>query len=139
MRKVAGFFSIVFLLLSATYVTSGDNVKLKLKAPRTIFMKPAGMNRYQPASVQVRAELEGTPEDPEKYYCLEVEWEWGDDTKSLHEPDCDPFEEGAEIQRRFSSSHTYRYPGNYIIWLRLQKSGDTVIAKKITVRIQGQD
>jgi hypothetical protein len=137
MRKVTGFLSIVFLLLSAAYVTSEDKVRLKLDAPRTVFMKPSGMNRMQPVNLRVRAELEGTPEDPEEYYCLEEEWEWGDETESLHEPDCDPYEEGAELQRRFSSSHTYRYPGTYTIWLRLKRSGDTVIAAKIRVQIRG--
>jgi hypothetical protein len=137
MKKLTGFFSVFFLLLSATYVTSGERVRLKLEAPRTIFMKPAGMNRMRPVAVRVRAELEGTPEDPEKYYCLEEEWDWGDETESLHEPDCDPYEDGAEIQRRFSSSHTYRYPGTYTIYLRLKRSGDTVIANKVRIQIRG--
>jgi hypothetical protein len=138
MRILSGILSICFLLLSASYVASGgDKIRLKLKAPRTIFMKPTGMYRYAPVNVRVRAELEGTPEDPEEYYCLEEEWEWGDETKSFHEPDCDPFEEGAELKRIYNASHTFRYPGSYTIWLRLQKTGDTIIAGKVTVRVRG--
>ena len=138
MRYLTGLLSICFIFLSASDVTSGgDKVKLKLTAPRTVFMKPAGMYRYTPANVRVRAELEGTPEDPEEYYCLEEKWEWGDETESFHEPDCDPYEEGAELKRNFSTSHTYRYPGTYTIYLRLQRSGDTIIAGKFVVRIRG--
>ena len=137
MRKVTGLLSICFFLLSASYVASGDKVKLKLKAPRSIFMKPTGMYTHAPVNVRVRAELEGTPENPEEYYCLEEEWDWGDDTESFHEPDCDPYEAGAELKRIYNSTHTFRYPGNYTIYLRLQRGGDTIITSKVTVRIRG--
>jgi hypothetical protein len=138
MKYLTGFLSICFVILSASYAASGgDKVRLKLKAPRTVFMKPTGMYRYAPARVRVRAELEGTPEDPEEYYCLEEEWEWGDETESLYEPDCDPYEEGAELKRNYSATHTFRYPGSYTIWLRLQRSGDTVITGRITVQLRG--
>jgi hypothetical protein len=138
MRRLAGFAVVLLILAAASPVFSGDEVKLKMKGPRTVFMKPAGMYRHTPVSIRVSAELEGIFEDPEEYYCLEEEWEWGDETESLREPDCDPWEEGAQVNRHYSASHTFRYPGTYTILLRLQRSGDTIIMGKHTVRIRGQ-
>jgi hypothetical protein len=86
----------------------------------------------------VRAELEGDPDDPERYYCLAEEWDWGDETESFYEPDCDPYEEGAELKRIFSATHTFRYPGTYSIYLRLQSGGKkTILAGKTRVQLRG--
>ncbi len=138
MRRLARFAVALVILAAASPAWSGDKIKLKMKGPRTVFMKPTGMYRHAPVSVRISAELEGTFEDPEEYYCLEQEWEWGDETESFREPDCDPWEEGAQVSRNFSASHTFRYPGTYIIHLRLQRSGDTIIMGKHSVRIRGQ-
>ena len=83
MRLFVGFLSAFLILAPATQSGSESKPKLKLKAPRSVFMKPTGMHRYAPVKVRFRAELEGTPEDPEEYYCLAEEWEWGDETESL--------------------------------------------------------
>ena len=128
MKRIIGVFSALLVIALASPATSGDKVRLKLKGPRTVFMKPAGMYYYTPVAVRIRAELEGTPENREEYYCREEEWEWGDETESHHEPDCDPYEDGAELSRSWSASHTFRYPGTYTIWLRLQRNKKTVIA-----------
>jgi hypothetical protein len=138
MRKLTAFPAICLLFLSAGYVASaGEDVELKLKGPRSVFMRPTGMYSWAPVNVRVRAELEGTPENTEEYYCLEEEWEWGDETESTYEPDCDPYEEGAELKRIYSATHTFRYPGTYTIWLRLKNNRDTVIAGRTTVRVRG--
>jgi hypothetical protein len=138
MKRLTGLAALFLVLIVASPAFTGDKIRLKMKGPRTVFMKPTGMYRHQPVSIRVSAELEGTFEDPEEYYCLEEEWEWGDETESLREPDCDPWEEGAMVERHFSASHTFRYPGTYTINLRLQRSGDTIIMGKHTVRVRGQ-
>ena len=137
MRSFIGTISGILVLGVAAPAVAGDNVELKLKGPRTVFMRPIGMYRYAPVSVRISAELEGTPEDIEEYYCLEEEWDWGDETESRHEPDCDPYTEGAELKRNWSATHTFRYPGTYTIYLRLQHNKKTVIAGRYTVRIRG--
>ncbi len=138
MKSVVGFAFVLLIFSVASPASSDEKIKLKMKGPRTVFMKPTGMYSHSPVSVRVSAELEGTFEDPEEYYCLEQEWEWGDETESLREPDCDPWEEGTQVTRNFSATHTFRYPGSYTILLRLQRSGDTIIMGKHTVRIRGQ-
>ena len=137
MRKSVFFLSAFLVLALASPSSAEGKPKLKLKAPRTIFMKPTGMYSYSPVSVMVRAELEGDPQNPEEYYCLVEEWEWGDETESSHEPDCEPYVEGAELTRFYSASHTYRIPGNYTIFLRLQSGKRSVLTGSITVNLRG--
>ena len=114
--------------------------KLTLRAPRQLFLRPRmpGESRRPSLDVQVSARFEDldTAENPEDYYCLEEVWDWDDDTESVYEPDCDPYEEGTEIETYFFSSHRFSLPGTYRVWLRLQRSGETVIAGNVTVRIR---
>ncbi|MEE9263751.1 MAG: PKD domain-containing protein [Vicinamibacteria bacterium] len=115
-------------------------LKLDLEAPHMVFLPisdPRSGFRLT-VTVRVTAELEGEPDDPEKYYCLDEEWDWGDDRNpSLHEVDCDPFEPGMEITRRFSSSNQYKYPGTYTIRLRLKNGRKTVISGTAKVQVRG--
>ncbi len=125
-------------LLSAFFVLAPPREpKLKLRAPHVIFMKPAGMRSWSPARVSVTARLEGEAEDTEKYYCLAESWEWDDDTESSYELDCDPYEEGAELKRYFSATHTFRYPGTYSITLRLKNGKKTIVSGSTQVNVRG--
>jgi hypothetical protein len=82
--------------------------------------------------VEVTARLEEDTEDPEAYYCLDEIWDWGDGTESVHENDCDPYEEDKEILRNFTDTHHYR-PGEYAITLRLVRRDRTVVKGVIDV------
>ena len=127
-----------YALLSAPIAASGaDDPELRLTAPHFLFLPLVDPMGPRPrVSVRVTAVLEGEPEDPEEYYCLDEEWEWDDDTHpARHEVDCDPYEPGMEITRRFSSSHQYRYPGNYNVTLRLMLGDKTIAFGKAQVRI----
>lgn len=114
--------------------------KLTLRAPRQLFLRPRmpGETRRPSLDVEVSARLEDldTAENPEDYYCLEEVWDWDDDTESVYEPDCDPYEEGSEIETFFFGSHRFSLPGTYRVYLRLQRSGETVIAGNVIVRIR---
>ena len=66
--------------------------------------------------VDIRARLEGDPDDPETYYCLDEIWDWGDGTESVSEPDCDPFGDGTELKTNFMDTH-YFGAGRWIITL----------------------
>lgn len=144
MRKlIVLLVALVFVPIASTS-TLADGPELKLKAPRMTFMRPRMPNERSRAGVTIRisATLEDLEdleegEDLENYYCLDQAWEWDDDTDSEYAPDCDPYEEGMEIETRFSASHQYRYPGTYTVWLRLQRNGDTVIAGNVKVNIRG--
>jgi hypothetical protein len=125
-----------YFLLSPT-ASVADDPELKLTAPHFVFLPWADPNGPRPrVTVRFTAELTGDIEDPEKYYCLDEEWEWDDGTNpSRREVDCDPYEPGMEITRRFSGSHEYRYPGNYDIELRLMLGDKTIAYGKTQVQI----
>lgn len=114
--------------------------RLRLRAPRVLMLRPRmpGEARRPSLEVRVTARLEDldTAENPEDYYCLEEVWDWDDDTESVYEPDCDPYEPGADIETYFFGSHRFSLPGTYRVWLRLQRSGETVIAGNVMVRIR---
>ena len=126
-------------LLGTLFMLSpgSEDVSLKVKAPRMVFMPPGSLYERRPVSINLSARLEGDFEDPEKYYCLSEVWEWGDETESVYEPDCDPYEEGAEVKRFFSSHRNFRRPGTYKITLRLKNGDKTVISGTARVRIRG--
>jgi hypothetical protein len=64
---------------------------------------------FSPLRVVVTAELKGGANDYQDFYCASVEWDWGDDTRSENNADCEPYEPGkSEIKRRYSMDHTFR-------------------------------
>lgn len=141
MRRIL-FFLIAVLVLAFAVPTStlADGPELKLKAPRSTFMRPRMPNepRRPTVTIRVTAQLEDLEEaeDLEEYYCLDEIWDWDDDTESEYSPDCDPYEEGMEVKRHFSASHQFRYAGTYNVYLRLQRHGETVIAGSTRVQIR---
>jgi hypothetical protein len=135
MKFLVGILA-AYSLLSPT-VSAAADPELKLTAPHFVFLPWADPNGPRPrVTVRFTAELTGEIEDLEEYYCLDEEWEWDDGTNpSRREVDCDPYEPGMEITRRFSGSHEYRYPGNYEIELRLMLGDKTIAYGKTQVQI----
>lgn len=149
MKKALGFLIlVVFVAPMAMTSTIVDEPVLKLKAPRSTFMRPRMPNerRRPQVTIRVSAEIEDldkvAAEDLEDYYCLEEIWEWDDDTESEYAPDCDPYQEAeegkeaSELKTYFSASHGYRMPGSYNIWLRLQRNGKTMLAGNVRIQIR---
>ena len=89
--------SLIGLATALVVLGAAEDIKLDLEAPHMVFLPisdPRSGFRLT-VTVRVTAELEGEPDDPEKYYCLDEEWDWDDGRNpSLHEVDCDPFEPG---------------------------------------------
>ena len=99
----------------------------------SLSLKAAPAVSFAPARIVVVAEIKGGPEDSEEFYCPTVEWEWGDDTVSTAEADCDPYSAGkSTIKRRYTIEHRYKNPGGFKIILRLKK-GTKVIATANTL------
>ena len=119
---------------------AAEEPRLVLRAPRSSYLRPRmpGESRRPALDIRVSARLENLDgaENPEDYYCLEEVWDWDDDPESVYEPDCDPWQPGAEIETFFSNSHRFSLPGTYRVWLRLQRNGETVIAGNVNVRIR---
>jgi len=121
-------------------VGADDEPELKLKRPRTKFLRQRMPNERRRPAIPVRITGEilnlDKAEDPEEYYCLEEVWIWDDDTESEYAPDCDPYEEGAELKRFFSATHQFRSPGSYQVRLRLERNGDTILSSTTIVDIR---
>ena len=124
-RRVTIVSTTLILMLTLTSVATlfgqDDDAELRLRAtPRVAFA---------PADVLFVGQIRGGPDDNEELYCLEIEWDWGDDTTSEQTLDCDPYEPGvSEIRRRFSVRHTYDYGGRYEVRLHLKQGDDVVIS-----------
>ena len=90
---------------------------------------------FSPVNVSFTAELMGG-EDIEEYYCPELEWEWGDGGKTVHEADCEPFEAGGKIERRFTAEHGYRTAGNYAIKVTMRRAGRVLLSQTLRVMVR---
>ena len=91
---------------------------------------------FSPVNIFLTAELTGG-DDVEAFYCPELEWDWDDGGKSVHEADCAPFEPGvSKIERRFTADHEYRQAGVYAVKVTMRRNNNqiAVATVKITVR-----
>jgi hypothetical protein len=83
------------------------------------------------------AEIKGGANDHEELYCPEVEWVWGDDTKSETLADCEPYEAGkSEIKRRYVTSHTYQTAGIYEVQFWLKQKDKRVVGGRTTITVR---
>jgi hypothetical protein len=92
---------------------------------------------FAPARVVVTAELSGGADDFQEFYCAQVEWVWGDGTKSESQDDCDPYVAGdSRIRRRFSNEHKYEFGGNYEVRFNLKQGRKIVGSGTTTIRVR---
>ena len=107
----------------------------KLKKPR-LDLKATPRFAFSPVTVFLTAELAGG-DDIEEYHCLEIEWDWDDGGKSVHEADCAPFQPGVtKIERRFSQDHEYRRSGVYNIKATLKRTGRSLATNTVRVTVR---
>jgi hypothetical protein len=88
-----------------------------------------------PSNVAFTAKLVGG-QDVEDFHCPEVEWDWSDGTRSTRLSDCDPYQPGDDVVRRFSANHRYRQPGEYAVTVRLRRAEGVVAAATITIEVK---
>ena len=130
MRITAMTAVIIAALASAG--SAGD----KPRKPR-LDLRAAPRMAFSPVNVLVTAELTGGDNAIDDYYCPEIEWDWDDGGKSVHEADCPPFENGTTtIDRRFSQEHHYPRAGIYNVKASFKKSGNTFLATSIRVTVR---
>jgi hypothetical protein len=92
---------------------------------------------FAPARIVIVAELKGGGDDDEELYCPNVEWEWGDDTTSTVDADCEPFVAGkSQIKRRYTIEHRYKNPGAFRIRLLLKKGTKVIAAANAVVSVR---
>ena len=107
----------------------------KLKKPQ-LDLRATPRFAFSPVTIFLTAELSGG-DDVEEYHCPEIEWDWDDGGKSVHEADCTPFQAGVtKIDRRFTAEHEYRRSGVYNIKATLRRTGKSLASAtaRVTVR-----
>ncbi|HEX4568486.1 MAG TPA: hypothetical protein VH138_17765 [Vicinamibacterales bacterium] len=132
---------VLTLALTTAVAAAPGKPKLTVKANPTM--------AFSPARVVVSGDLTGGVDNDQQLYCLGVEWEWGDGTKSEDSADCEPFETAkSEIKRHFTAEHTFRMEEQAAsvgqqpdyrdvhIQLRLKKSNKVVVSGGTTVKIK---
>jgi len=78
-------------ILIASLASAGFTTE-KPRKPR-LDLRAAPRMAFSPVNVLLTAELSGG-EDVDQLYCPEIEWNWDDGGKSVHESDCAPLEAG---------------------------------------------
>ena len=109
------------------------------KDPRKAVMavRVAPAISFSPARVVITAELRGGEQDDAELYCPEIEWDWGDGTKSEATENCEPFEQGkSTVKRRWTTTHTYQTQGMYRVQLRLKRGTKTIVAGNNSVQVK---
>jgi plastocyanin len=129
--------AIAVLLVGAAGSGHADDKKVDDKKGKKPGMELRSSPRFafSPANILFTAELKGG-DDVEELYCPEVEWEWGDGGKSVKEADCDPWTDGAKIERRFTANHTFQFAGVYRVKATLRKTGKNILSQTLTLTIR---
>jgi hypothetical protein len=122
------------LALATPGPAGGDDDDDKGEKPE-LHLRATPMFSFSPASILFTAELKGG-DDVEELYCPEVEWEWGDGGKSVSEGDCDPWEPGTKITRRYMGRHEFRYSGRYLIRVRFSRADKTIMQQTIRITVR---
>jgi hypothetical protein len=127
-----GILGTLLGLAVATPLLAGGGVRLK--SPQLGLRASPRFALRAPVNVLATAELVGG-DQVEDFYCPALEWEWGDGSRSVQESDCPPFEEGAELARRFSAEHVFRGSGTYSVRVTLRRMNRQLAAASATVEI----
>jgi hypothetical protein len=107
------------------------------KAKPSVAVRASPTVGFSPARMVLTAELKGGADDYEAFYCASVEWDWGDDTRSVFRADCEPYEAGkSEIKRRFVTEHVFNTSGDYRVQFRLKQKNKVVGGGSTEVKIR---
>jgi hypothetical protein len=127
--------SALALVFALTLVGGGGASEEKLKKPH-LELRAMPRMAFSPVMVMLTAELVGG-DNVEEYHCPELEWDWDDGGKSMHEADCAPFEAGkTTIERRFTADHEYRKAGVYQIKATMRRVNRTLATATVRVTVR---
>lgn len=103
----------------------------------SLSLKASPAISFAPARIVLVAEVKGGSNDFEDFYCPSVDWDWGDETNSVADTDCEPYQAGkSEIKRRYAIEHRYKNEGTYKITLKLKKSTRVVATASAQVQVR---
>ena len=89
----------------------------KNKKPR-LDLRATPRIAFSPARIVLTAQLKGG-DALREFHCPVVEWNWDDGSRSVRESDCEPLEEGQDLDRRFTADHAYARAGVYDVQVRI--------------------
>jgi hypothetical protein len=126
--------AIAMLALACIALPGAAGDKTKEERPK-LSLRPSPRHGFSPLNVTFTLQLKGG-DDIERYYCPEVEWEWGDGGKSVREGDCDPFEPGTKIKRRYTEQHRFKRAGTYRIKVSLSRADRRIAQTSVKVSVK---
>jgi hypothetical protein len=127
--------AILSLVLAASAVWPAYAAESKPKKPR-LDLRATPRMAFSPVRILLTAELSGGS-DVEDYYCPELEWDWDDGGKSVHEADCKPFEPGVtKIERRFTSDHHYSKAGVYNVRVTMRRTNRPIATSSVRITVR---
>jgi hypothetical protein len=131
----AALAAVIAVALAAPASAGQAKPEAKLKKPR-LDLRATPRMAFSPVNIFLTAELQGG-DDVEEYYCPQLEWDWDDGGKSVHEGDCPPFMAGAtKIERRFTAEHEYRRSGVYTIKVTMRRANRSLAASNVRVTVR---
>lgn len=119
----------VALACSAHAGNREERPRLRLRATPRVAQSPV--------EVLITAELVGG-DNLEEYYCPGLEWDFGDGSRSVRESDCEPWREGAELERRFTTRHVYRSGGQHLVTVNLFRADRRIASQTLSVVVQSR-
>jgi hypothetical protein len=122
--------AVLLLVAGAT----GGSAAPKTKKPR-LDLRATPRMAFSPVNVLVTAELQGG-DDIEDFHCPEIEWDWDDGGRSVHQEDCAPLEPGATLERRYTANHAYRQAGTYTVRITMRQAERSVAVAQTTVTVR---
>jgi len=139
MYSRSGVVQALVLAFSALFLVSSSALHAREQGNKkpSLSLKATPAISFAPARIIIVAEVKGGANDFEDFYCPDVEWDWGDDTTSTADTDCDPYVPGkSEIKRRYTVEHRYKNSGAYKIVLRLKKADKIVATANAQVQVR---
>jgi hypothetical protein len=133
MRRVVGGWTILALGLSLLGITAWAK-DAKPKKPK-LELRAAPRMGTSPVSIFFTAELKDGV-DSEEFHCPALEWDWDDGARSTHEADCQPFQEGTPMERRFTAEHLFAHEGNYDVKVTLRHADRVIAATRVQVSVR---
>jgi len=131
----AALAAVIAIAIAAPASAGEARPEAKLKKPR-LDLRATPRMAFSPVNIFLIAELQGG-DDVEEYYCPQLEWDWDDGGKSVHEGDCPPFVAGTtKIDRRFTAEHEYRRSGIYSIKVTMRRANRSLAASNVRVTVR---
>lgn len=128
-RRVAG--AVLGLAVLAAGVA--DAQRNDSKKP-SLSLKASPSAGFVPLRTRMTVDVRGGADDAEDFYCPDVEWEWGDGSKSQRSQDCEPYQAGrSRIERRYTMEHKFDDSGSFNVRFRLKQGSRVVANASVTV------